>query len=67
MTNDCWYSCDQPPPEGLEVLTKSANSMGEWNRRTLKRKGTVWFAPGDPELRVYYTPTHWRLLNAEGR
>ncbi len=63
MANDCWYSCSgQPPPEGLEVLTMISDSSGERNRQTLKRKGNLWFVP-DGSIYVYYTPSHWQLLN----
>lgn len=63
MTNDRWYSCThQSPPEGVEVLTMVVTPEGESNCRTLLRRRTVWYLPGGT-VRVYYKPTHWRLLN----
>jgi hypothetical protein len=45
-------------PEGVTVMTKIADSLGERNVQTLRRRGRLWWTP-DGAMYVYYTPTHW--------
>ena len=47
------------PPEGVVVLTKISDHLGDRNETTLKRRGRLWFVP-DGSMYVYYTPTHWQ-------
>lgn len=49
------------PPEGLLVGTKIEDAKGARNEFPLRRSGRLWFF-GDGSMYVYYTPTHWRLL-----
>lgn len=58
-----WISCkDRLPKEGDKVETKIHDEKGCRNENTLCRKGGLWFLP-DFSMYVYYTPTHWRLIN----
>lgn len=52
-----------PPPAGVEVLTKIDDEHGCRNEQTLKRDrgGNLWWLP-DGSMYVYYTPTHWKPL-----
>jgi hypothetical protein len=58
-----WISCkDRLPKEGDKVETKIHDEKGSRNENTLCRQGCLWFLP-DFSMYVYYTPTHWRLIN----
>lgn len=58
-----WISCkDRLPKEGDKVETKIHDEKGCRNENTLCRQGGLWFLP-DFSMYVYYTPTHWRLIN----
>lgn len=60
---DNWISFSTMlPPEGKIVLTKIDDEKGTRNEQQLKRKGNLMFYP-DGDMYVYYTPTHWKLLN----
>lgn len=59
-----WLSVvDDPPTDGVVVQTKLDDANGERNRQLLKRRGYLWFVP-DGTMYVYYTPTHWREIEA---
>ena len=59
-----WISISaMKPPNGEEVETKVEDCDGERNQRSLKRRGNLWWHP-DGSMYVYYTPTHWRPLQA---
>lgn len=55
-----------PPPDGVVVETKIDDGKGVRNIQELKRQGRLWFLP-DGSMYVYYTPTHWKELNAVGK
>jgi hypothetical protein len=48
------------PPDGELVETKIDNRDGCRNEATLRRRGRLWFTPGENSMYVYYTPTLWR-------
>lgn len=51
-----WRRCDNDPPtEGVEVVTMSPGGM----EQTLVRKGRLWFTDTRMSLYVYYTPQFW--------
>lgn len=54
------------PPNGLIVETKIDDGKGVRNRTTLKRNNNLWFLP-DGSMYVYYTPTHWRLIELNSK
>lgn len=57
-----WSSvAEDPPPEGLVVMTKIHDEKSCRNVQTLKRVGRLFFTPCGT-MYVYYTPTHWRRL-----
>ncbi|GEM_PF-3539351 len=46
-------------PEGIEVETCISDSKRGYRMiQKLTRRGNLFFA--DPDMYVYYTPTHWR-------
>jgi hypothetical protein len=51
------------PPDGMVVETKIDDGKGVRNEQQLKRQGRLWFFP-EGDMYVYYTPTHWRQLEA---
>ena len=51
-------------PEHTPVLTKIHDERGERNEQPLKRKGRLWWCV-DGSMYVYYTPTHWKPLQAD--
>ena len=61
-----WQTIDTAP-ENVEVLTKIDNADGCRNERTLTRKGNLWFTHPTDGMYVYYRPTHWCPVTAEGR
>jgi len=58
-------------PEGVEIMTKIDDQLGERNVQSLIKRTRIpgqtrpmfWYPDGS--MYVYYTPTHWRALNAE--
>lgn len=50
------------PPDGEVVETLSEGGI----QTTLKRSGSLWFAP-DGSMYVYYTPQFWRHLSQTTR
>lgn len=64
--NGKWFAVKlRTPPEGVVVETKIDDANGVRNEQTLLREGRLWFSP-DMGLCVYYTPTHWRPIEAKG-
>lgn len=66
-----WRKCsDELPPTDLVVHTKIDDGKGCRNETKLKRyqsapgKASLWFFP-DSSMYVYYTPTHWALIEDE--
>lgn len=60
-----WVECSQSlPPDGEIVETKIDDGRKCRNECRLKRQGRLWFFE-DESMYVYYTPTHWRRLNAK--
>lgn len=57
-----WQPIDTAP-EGVVVETRLSDASGERNVQPLKRQGRLWFF-ADGSMYVYYTPTHWRPLEA---
>ncbi len=49
------------PTDGVVVETKIDDAKGPRNEQKLVKQGRLWFFP-DRSMYVYYTPTHWRLL-----
>jgi hypothetical protein len=61
---ETWTKCrDELPPENVPVMTKIDDDKGCRNVQPLKRCGRLWFF-ADGSMYVYYTPTHWRPLDA---
>lgn len=60
-----WIRCSvRLPPKGVVVETVINDACGERNRQNLRRgDGQLWFEP-DGKTYVYYTPTHWRPVDA---
>lgn len=58
---DNWIPVEIEPTEGLVVDTRIDDEQGIRNEQPLKRIGNLWFHP-DGSMYVYYTPTHWRLI-----
>lgn len=55
-----WISVrDNPPADGVVVLTAIIDERGERNTQELKKSDSLWFFPDD-SMYVYYTPTHWK-------
>lgn len=54
------------PENGVVVQTKIDTAEGCRNEQSLKRQGNLWFIP-DGSMYVYYSPTHWRTVAAEGQ
>jgi len=48
-------------PNGRPVLTKIDDARGVRNEQVLTRRGNLWWVDknGEPEMYVYYAPTHW--------
>lgn len=58
-----WISIEKElPKDGVAVWTKIDDSRGLRNEQKLKRQGRLWFFP-DGSMYVYYTPTHWMLVD----
>lgn len=53
----------QLPEDGVIVETKIDDVDGVRNVQSLKRQGRLWFLP-DGHMYVYYSPTHWRHVDA---
>lgn len=49
------------PDNGLVVWTKIDDEKGVRNEQALKRERNLWYTP-DGRMYVYYTPTHWALI-----
>jgi hypothetical protein len=61
MKAEGWVKCDERlPPEGVVVLTRIHDNHGPRNQQKLRRQGRLWFM--DDGVYVYYTPTHWKVL-----
>lgn len=56
---------DALPTSHKIVETKIDDANGKRNEAKLKRIGRLWWT-ADGAMYVYYTPTHWRPLPAEG-
>lgn len=60
---EIWNETKNVLPENqLVVETKVKDEKGVRNIQQLKRRNSLWFFP-DGSMYVYYTPTHWRLIN----
>ena len=60
-----WIPCSKLlPPELLAVETKIEDDNGVRNEQPLKFWRNLWWLP-NMTMYVYFTPTHWRELNAE--
>jgi hypothetical protein len=57
-----WKPIDSAP-DGVEVETMISDTNGQRNVAPLIRQGRLWFIP-DKSMYVYYTPTHWREIEA---
>lgn len=57
-----WRPIDSAP-DSVEVETVISDDGGTRNEQRLVRKGRLWFVP-DMSMYVYYTPTHWRPVEA---
>ncbi|MFZ1005321.1 MAG: hypothetical protein WAN65_00685 [Candidatus Sulfotelmatobacter sp.] len=51
-------------PEGVVVMTKIDDAKGVRNECMLRRRGRLWYFPDD-SMYVYYTPTHFAILDDE--
>lgn len=62
--SDGYIPCaEQLPPEGEVVMTKIDDGKGVRNVQSLYRQGRLWWFPSG-EIYVYYTPTHWKPIEA---
>lgn len=50
-------------PNGVVVETKIDDERGIRNQTLLIKERGLWFFP-DKSMYVYYTPTHWRPIEA---
>ena len=65
MSDKIYIACSTLLPENGEVvMTKIDDEKGERNEQPLKRSDNLWFFP-DGSMYVYYTPTHWKPLEAQ--
>lgn len=56
---------DSLPPQDVLVETLIHDDIrGTRNRQRMSRRGRLWFVE-DGSMYVYYTPTHWRELEAQ--
>lgn len=62
MSDKNWMSAETAP-EGKVVETTIDDGRSVRNQQSLKRSGRLWFVP-DGSMYVYYTPTHWRPVDA---
>ena len=60
-----WNTIESAPKDKL-VMTKIDDEKGCRNERLMMKRGNLWWInPGeDSEMYVYYTPTHWREIDA---
>lgn len=57
-----WVPCKTSlPPNGVVVETKIDDEKGCRNVQKLQRQDNLWLH-SDGSMYVYYTPTHWRIL-----
>jgi hypothetical protein len=54
---------DSIPGDNQVVETKIDDDNGCRNEQKLMRQGRLWFL-SDESMYVYYTPTHWRKIEA---
>lgn len=60
-----WIPTSERLPDDREIVeTKVHDDRGCRNTQPLKRNGRLWFFP-DGSMYVYYTPTHWRYVDAK--
>lgn len=60
-----WIPCSERLPEdGVEVQTKIDDWRGPRNEQKMTRSNRLWFIDGG-KMYVYYTPTHWRAMEAK--
>jgi len=60
MSEPRWLAA-QEAPEDVVVETKIDDQYGVRNIQEMKRRGNMWWYP-DGSMYVYYTPTHYRLI-----
>lgn len=57
-----WRPVDSAP-ENVVVMTKIDDENGVRNEQEMKRRGCLWWF-ADGSMYVYYTPTHWKPVDA---
>lgn len=61
MSHD-WVLCSvNPPPKGVEIMTKIKDEHGERMEQSLVFEENLWWYP-DRSMYIYYAPTHWKPL-----
>ncbi len=58
-----WNLIDSATPENVVLMTKIHDANGARNEQALIKNRNLWWFP-DKSMYVYYTPTHWRPLDA---
>lgn len=65
MADNNWKETSEELPEnGVVVETKIDDENGLRNHSRLFRDNRLWYV-ADGSMYVYYTPTHWRGIEAD--